>query len=440
MVQDYRYASVEILFQFESKNLRLHSVRNHYFSDSSLAPSNKLRITALTNHITRLRGRVDHIIEHVSGRKIKQMDVRLRCILRVAVFETIFDETIPEYAAVNSAVDLTDNLLNRKAAGFTNAVLRKMLRLSRSEPGWLKLLSRNNKWHSMPGWILRKWTKRFKPADLENLITAMNENPPIHIRFNPKRIDIDDVVTGLKNDKIETEILNTINYFLKIDTGAARILSTELFQEGLISIQDPAAGAVVELLNPVEGEIILDVCAAPGTKSLLMAEKSGKNGKILASDIDPERVKMGQKDTGRHGLRNIEWFVRDARTDIFQNADKILIDAPCTGTGVMARKPDIRWRRKKEDMDRFVKLQYDLLHHAANYLNPSGELVYATCSLEPEENWSVVERFLNLNADFMLVPGCSHLPKTWINERGCLQTFPHLHGVDGMFAAKIKKI
>ena len=155
MVQDYRYASVEILFQFESKNLRLHSVRNHYFSDSSLPPSNKLRITALTNHITRLRGRLDHIIEHVSGRKIKQMDVRLRCILRVAVFETIFDEAIPEYAAVNSAVDLTDNLLNRKAAGFTNAVLRKMLRLSRSEPGWLKLLSRNNKWHSIPGWILR---------------------------------------------------------------------------------------------------------------------------------------------------------------------------------------------------------------------------------------------------------------------------------------------
>ena len=112
MVQDYRYASVEILFQFESKNLQLHSVRNHYFSDSSIPSRTKLRITVLTNHITRLRGRLDHIIEHVSGRKIKQMDVRLRCILRVAVFETIFDETIPEYAAVNSAVDLTGKLLN----------------------------------------------------------------------------------------------------------------------------------------------------------------------------------------------------------------------------------------------------------------------------------------------------------------------------------------
>ena len=206
MVQDYRYASVEILFQFESKNLQLHSVRNHYFSDSSIASRTKLRITVLTNHITRLRGRLDHIIEHVSGRKINRMGVRLRSILRVAVFETLFDEAIPEYAAVNSAVDLTGNLLNRKAAGFTNAVLRKMLRLSQSEPRWLKQLALNKKWHSMPGWILQRWAKRFKPADLENLIAAMNENPPIHIRFNPKRIDIDDVGAGLIKDKIETEM------------------------------------------------------------------------------------------------------------------------------------------------------------------------------------------------------------------------------------------
>tara|TARA_B100001123_G_C15253207_1_gene1003601 strand:- start:404 stop:1726 length:1323 start_codon:yes stop_codon:yes gene_type:complete len=440
MIQDYRYASVEILFQFESNNLQLHSTRNHYFSDLFITSSKKSRITALTNHITRLRGRLDYIIEHVSGRKIEQMDIRLRYILRIAIFETIFDETIPEYAAVNSAVDLTNNLLSRKAARFTNAVLRKMLRLRHSNPEWLNLLSLNNKWYSLPDWILRRWTKRFISADLKKLIIAMNENPPIHIRFNPKRIDIDDVVTGLKNDKIETESLNTIKYFLKVDTGAARILSTDLFQEGLISIQDPAAGAVVELLDPAEGEIILDVCAAPGTKSLLMAEISGNSGKILASDIDPERVKMGQKDIRRHGLKNIEWSVLDARTDILQRAGKILIDAPCTGTGVMARKPDIRWRREKKDIDRFVKLQSDLLHHVANYLEEDGELVYATCSLEPEENWSVVERFLNLNADFMFVPGCSHLPETWINERGCLQTLPHLHGVDGMFAAKIKRI
>ena len=440
MIQDYRYLSVEILFQLESKNFRLDSIRKKYFSDLSLHQKNIARISMLTNHVTRLRGRLDHIIEYVSGKKIRQIDSRLRCILHIAVYETLFDKRVPEYAAVNSAVDITKNLLNRKAASFVNAILRKMLRLNQCHPTWLKALTKKSKWCSMPRWIMKKWSKRFKSGELKSLIAAMNESPPIHIRFNPNKIHLEEVINCFKKNNIKTNIIDTISYFLRVDCGAGMVMSTELFQKGFISIQDPASGAVVELLNPIEGDIILDVCAAPGTKSLFIAEKLSINNTIFASDIDLERVKMGKSDVRRHQKENINWSIADARTHIFHNADKILIDAPCSGTGVLARKPDIRWRRDKKDIDQFVTLQLDLLNHVSRYLKCNGDLVYATCSIEEEENWSVVKRFLNLNTNFKLVPGHTHLPQSWINDKGCLETFPHLHGVDGMFAAKIKRV
>ena len=440
MNQDYRKASVQILFLFESKNLRLQSIRKRYFSDTSMKASLRFRIAALTNKITRLRGRLDYIIEKVSNRKIKQIDIKLRNILRVTVFETLFDKAIPEYAAVNSGVNMAKDLLSPKAAKFTNAILRRMLRLIELESEWLRSLAQNNKWHSIPEWLLRRWTNRFSKEELQDLITIMNQSPPIHIRFNPKIINTNQVISSLEKEKIETKAINTFEYYLLVSRGAGRILSSDLFQNGLISIQDPAAGAVVELLDPVDGNIVSDVCAAPGTKSLLIAEKLGRDGKIFASDIDPKRVKMGLKDIKRHGLKNIHWSIQNACNNIFNNSDKILVDVPCTGTGVMARKPDIRWRRGKKDIKQFVKLQFDILNNVTKYLNQGGELVYSTCSIEQEENRSEVERFLNLNTDFTLVPASSNLPDAWVNEMGCMQTFPHLHGVDGMFAAKIKRI
>jgi len=148
---------------------------------------------------------------------------------------------------------------------------------------------------------------------------------------------------------------------------------------------------------------------------------------------------LGKNDLERHGHSNIEWSVKDGTKDDFSPADKILIDVPCTGTGVIGRKPDIRWRRKPEDIKDMAKLQFQILNHMSQFLNPGGTLVYGTCSLEPEENWNVVEHFLKLKSGFQLVAGSSRLPNEWMNEQGCLQTLPHVHGVDGMFAAKLKR-
>tara|TARA_S200000501_G_scaffold339840_1_gene347849 strand:+ start:45773 stop:47098 length:1326 start_codon:yes stop_codon:yes gene_type:complete len=437
MINDYRNACVEILFQTEFRNLQLNYVRHKFFLKSNLKTSIKSRISVLTDQVTRLRIRLDHVIKHTSGKKKEQIELRFMSILRIAVYEILFDCRVPNYAAVSSAVDLSKHFFNKKSAGFANAVLRKIIRHVESNPRWIKDLSLDKEWHSLPNWILDRWLNRFDSNDFKNLTSLINSRPSTHIRFDANRISKKEVIYNLSKINIITEISGTLDNFLKVKTGISRLLSCQLFSNGLISIQDPAAGGCVELLNPKQGEIILDVCASPGTKTLMIAEKIKGNGLILASDISLERVKHGRKDVSRHGFTNIKWIKQNAKSDKFQMADKILVDAPCTGTGVLARRPDIRWRRKKEDVGKFSKIQIDILNNISKYLKIGGELVFSTCSIEPEENWGVIENFLSSNSNFNLLPSNSSLPKDWVNNNGCLETLPHINGVDGMFAAKI---
>ena len=437
MIKDYRSASVQILFQTEFQKLQLNYVRGRFFLKSNLKTSIKSRITVLTDQVTRLRLRLDYIIKHTSGKKKNQIELRFLSILRIAVYEILFDYRVPNYAAVSSAVNLSKQFVNKKSAGFANAVLRKIIRRVESNPRWIENLSLHREWHSLPKWIFDRWSNRFNSNDFKNLISIINSNPSTHIRFDSNRINKEEVMHNLSKNNIITEISGTLDNFLKVKTGISRLLSCQLFSDGLISIQDPAAGGCVELLNPMQGEIILDVCASPGTKTLMIAEKMKGNGFIFASDISLERINYGRKDISRHGYTNIKWIKQNAKSDKFRMADKILVDAPCTGTGVLARRPDIRWRRKKEDVSNFSKIQMDILNNISKYLKIRGKLVFSTCSIEPEENWGIIKNFLRSNSNFTLLPCNSSLPQSWVNNHGCLETLPHINGVDGMFAAKM---
>ena len=185
-------------------------------------------------------------------------------------------------------------------------------------------------------------------------------------------------------------------------------------------------------------EPIIDCCAAPGTKSSYIIEKMKFKGNVYASDLSKKRGKLG-KETAKRLKIPIQWDYKDASADGFPIADRILIDAPCTGTGVIGRRPDIRWRRKKNDTKSMADIQTAILGHMAQFLKPNGILVYATCSLELEENWNVVESFLKLNNNFTLESGKNFVPSSWLNHQGCLETFPPRDKVDGMFAARIRK-
>ena len=437
MKQDARFLSVKILNRFEKKNEQLVISRNQIFSSFKPESIDKSRAMVLTNEIIRLRDRLDVMIEYVSGRKINRLDPSLLSILRIGFYEIIYDESIPDYAAVDSLVNLTKTILNRKASKLTNAVLRNLIRYRDKDSNWEASLKKKPKWVSLPIWLQKRWKNQFGESEFFALVNCINQNPNIFVRVDLTNYTVDDAKESLIESGIEVE--NYSDSFLKILTGSGKIFSTDLFQSGQISIQNPAAGAIVEFLNPLKGEIVLDVCAAPGTKSLFIAERVGEKGKVLASDLDQLRANRGKNDLDRHKRKSIEWSVKDATQDNFSMADKILIDAPCTGTGVMGRKPDIRWRRKPEDISDMATLQMKLLKHMSQFLNDGGTLVYGTCSMEPEENWNVVEQFLKLNADFKLMTQPSQVMPDWINEMGCLSTYPHIHGVDGLFAARITR-
>jgi 16S rRNA (cytosine967-C5)-methyltransferase len=192
-------------------------------------------------------------------------------------------------------------------------------------------------------------------------------------------------------------------------------------------------------LDPQKGETILDVCAAPGTKTNYIFERMNGDGHLFASDISSRRLLKGKTRATDLKLP-IKWLQKDASVDEFPMADRILIDAPCTGTGVIARRPDIRWRRKVSDFDNMNIIQTNILNNMSKYLKPKGTIVYATCSLEKEENWDVVSSFLELNDNFIIKSQNNLIPKEWINNNKCLEIFPPNDKVDGMFAVNIQKI
>ncbi len=436
---DHRYHSIQIITEFENTKNRLQSIRNEYFKNQSIDDNIRPKITALTNATIRLKGRLDYILQTNSKIDFSKTDSLLINILRISIFGLIYDSRLPAYAIINSAVELAKKLANYRAAGFVNAILRKLNIKFQNLPDWESKYEKEAKWHSIPNWLYKKWAEKYTENDLKVLLDEINKNPPNNIRFSPLEISSKVLISRLNKYSIKAKKNEGLTNFLKINSGLTAVLGTELFKTGKISIQNPASGAIINLLDPKEGDLIIDACAAPGTKTLQIAEKLSDNDLVLASDINPKRVKMGEDDLNRHNLKNIKWSVKDAACDSFQPVKKILIDAPCSGTGVLARRPDIRWRRKKSDIERFSELQFMILNNMSKYLLRDGIIVYSTCSLEEEENWSVIQRFLNLNSKFVIVPAKLDYPKSWINSMGCIETLPHIHDVDGMFAAKLKR-
>ena len=431
-----RFLAYEILNQFNNKtNLDslIEKVYTKYKPDYLL----RSRCRVIVSDVIRLLGRIDLIIKIVSGKNQKQISRPMQSILRIGFYEILIDDLSPNYATVDSLVDLANSISNRKSAGFINAVLRKLVRKNNNNPDWMNTFSNNPEWNSMPDWIQRRWKKNLGPEGFIKMIKSVNENPPSFIRIDKKGKTIEKIIKDLSNDGIDTKIFS--ESFLIVNGGIGKVLQNKMFKKGEISIQNPASAAVVDCLNVNRGDFVIDVCAAPGTKSLYLSSLVGNSGKILASDIKTERVEMGIRDLDRHRKRNIKWEVKDATKDNYPMTDYILIDAPCTGTGVLGKKPDIKWRRKNEDILEMAKKQFEILSHCSKFVKANGVIVYATCSIEPEENWNVVDRFLNLNPNFRLDDIHSMVPKSWIDKRGALSTLPYINRVDGMFAARIIK-
>ena len=434
-----RKMAANALNDFDISNDKLSIVVERTLKKTNLSLLEKKRGRVIINEVIRRRGLLDYIIEKCSKKKINQIQTKLRNVLRIGCYELIFDDFIPDFASIHSAVDLSKELINKKSGSMVNAVMRNIQRKQKNEPKWLDLIIDNNIEIAYPKWLIKKWQKQFGKIRTKKLCSSFLNKSSMFIRVDESQLKINNVIKFLNQAGIEIKTNKFLTNFLEIVKGQDNIIDNELFKTGIISIQDPASGAVIDLVNPQKGDIILDVCAAPGTKSLLMSQKVGSDGKIYASDINKNRVKKGKDDISRHKNNNITWSVLDATKDKFPLCKKILVDAPCTGTGVIGRRPDIKWRLKNKDIKFMERLQALILNHMSKFLMPGGRLVYSTCSLEPEENVNIVNNFLIKHQDFTILPSNALLPATWVNSDGLLMTMPYKTKTDALFAAVLLK-
>jgi len=284
---------------------------------------------------------------------------------------------------------------------------------------------------------VKRWLPRFGPEETRALLQASNERPPLTIRINKLKTDIPGFLGRLDEQQISYTGSTHIPYILRT-RGLTRIGQMDLFRNGFFTIQDESAALPSILLDPKPGQRVVDLCAAPGGKTTHLAELMGDRGDILA--VDKYAVKLSQLKGAceRLGLTSVRFLEADGATlTLDQPVDRVLLDAPCSGLGVLAKKPDMKWKRDTSDMITLTALQTRLMDNAASLVLPGGVLVYSTCTTEPEENRLMVRAFLDRHPEFALEDARTLISSGLVNDEGFVETFPHKHGMDGSFAARL---
>jgi len=432
---DARFHAFKILYSYHKDKIQLSAARDAYFAVAVVPKRDRQRVFVLTNEIIRFQGRLDSIISKACDRSPVSLDIEVLIVLQIAAYELLMDDRTPDYAAISTAVNLIERIKGNRPKGFVNASCRNIQKIGSIKK--TDFLTPSD-WYSVPKWMFTRWTKRYGIEKTGELCDYFNLPSKMTIRRNADRVSEEELFKDFENNNIILIKINGSDLFYNVEKGGASLFTTESFKIGAVSVQDRAAGAIVEVLDPQPGDTVLDVCAAPGTKSLYIAEKVGEKGKIFAFDKDPDRVVKGKIDSNRHSYENIIWEVKDAETSEYPLADKILIDVPCSGTGVIQRRPDIRWHREHGDIRLFAETQKAILNNVKQFVKPGGVIVYATCSMEPEENWSIVNSFLKLNENFTVEKITDPDLKELVNEEGHLETFPPENHMDGMYAVKLR--
>jgi 16S rRNA (cytosine967-C5)-methyltransferase len=345
---------------------------------------------------------IDEIIKKYSNIKIKKISPWILNILRMSIYQIVFLDRVPKSAAVNEGVNLAKRYGHKASSNFVNAILRKVDRKDYEEFFNIKDdIERISKTTSIPTWIVEELLKENSIQKVEEICKASNLKPKLFIRINTLKTDKQTLIKELEKQDIKVQESKEENFL--IIEGAKNLEDLNSFREGMFTVQDEAAGLIAKILNPKENEKVLDACSSPGGKTTYMAELMNNQGKITAWDLHEHRVKLVNEAKTRLGIDIIKTEVKDAtiyEEKYFETFDKILLDVPCLGLGVLKRKPDIKWKRKKEDINEITKIQEKILYNCSKYLKQGGELVYSTCSILEEENNKIINKFIKDNQNY----------------------------------------
>lgn len=436
---------LEVLLEITEHGMYSHIVLRDVLNKYQyLEKKERSFITRVTEGTLEHMMEIDYILDQFSKVKVKKMKPVIRNIMRSAVYQMKYMDSVPVSAACNEAVKLAVRKGFGSLRGFVNGVLRNVARNLDQIEYPTEPLKRLSIQYSMPEWILNLWLKAYDSDIVEQMLQAFQRETPLTIRCNLRMVTPKQLKEHLEAEGVTVQVHPYLEYAFHI-SGFDYLGDLESFQNGEFSVQDISSMLVSELADPKEGDYVIDVCAAPGGKSLHMAEKLNGSGHVEARDLTEYKVSLIQENIERTGLSNVEAVQQDAL--IFDEAsvgkaDIVLADLPCSGLGVLAKKTDLKYKATKEGADSLAKLQREMLKNVQAYVKDEGKLVYSTCTINPAENMDNVHWFLNQYPEFELIDIhgslCEELQKD-VKENGCIQLLPGVHQSDGFFLACMKK-
>lgn len=436
---------LEVLLEITEHGMYSHIVLRDVLNKYQyLEKKERSFITRVTEGTLEHMMEIDYILDQFSKVKVKKMKPVIRNIMRSAVYQMKYMDSVPVSAACNEAVKLAVRKGFGSLRGFVNGVLRNVARNLDQIAYPTEPRQRLSIQYSMPEWILNLWLKAYDSDIVEQMLQAFQRETPLTIRCNLRMVTPKQLKEHLEAEGVTVKVHPYLEYAFHI-SGFDYLGDLESFQNGEFSVQDISSMLVSELAGPKEGDYVIDVCAAPGGKSLHMAEKLNGSGHVEARDLTEYKVGLIQENIERTGLSNVEAVQQDAlifdETSVGK-ADIVLADLPCSGLGVLAKKTDLKYKATKEGADSLAKLQREMLKNVQAYVKDEGKLVYSTCTINPAENMDNVHWFLNEYPEFELIDIygllCEELQKD-VKENGCIQLLPGVHQSDGFFLACMKK-
>jgi len=457
-----KYPVISVARKIAFETLRRVESEGAYATDvlhaelgSAISPADAALATELTLGVLRWRGLLDFLLERLLQKPVARLDLPVALALRLGLYQIRFLQRVPARAAVNESVDLVKFARKTSAASLVNAVLRKAAAEAaeppeRFLPAGMALSARLSILHSHPEWLIDRWLARFGEARTVALLEANNHAPRLSIALHDLN-QRDAIARELTSAALQIESGLLLNSALSVKGGS--VIRTAAFREGRISIQDEASQAIPFLLDVQPGDSVLDLCAAPGGKTPALAHAAGPKALVIAADLHGHRVQAMRTQFARLALENIQCVQLNAveALPFASQFDRILVDAPCSGSGTLARHPEIRWRLRPEELNEFHGLQVRILANALAALVPGGRLVYSTCSLEPEENESVIAELLACDSKLQHVPpgelalslqphlAPSLAARSLFYDNGEFHTFPPETRTDGFFASVLHK-
>lgn len=437
-----RDTAIKIMNEVHENGAYANVALTRQLRKAELDDTDRRFVTELVYGAVKAGDTLDWILRRYVNRPLKKIPPMIREILRLGLYQIFYLDKVPDSAACNTAVDLAKKYSHPGTVKFVNAVLRTAVR----EPERAKFPE--GKGHATEGlalasqhpqWLVKRWVKAFGFEETQSLCDFNNGQALLSVRANTLRADRDMLLAALKEAGTEAEPSKWTPEGVII-TAHGSLDRLQPLQDGLCQVQDESSMLVAHVVDPQPGEFVIDCCSAPGGKTTHLAALMQDKGRILAGDIYEHKIDRIQENADRLGISIIETQLLDAR-EVGQSypaqADRVLVDAPCSGLGVLRRKPDARWNKSEAEISELPALQHAIIESAAAAVKPGGVLVYSTCTIEPAENQAIVEAFLAKHPQFQLEPAGDYLPVK--RPEAMVQLYPQRDGTDGFFIARMRR-